>query len=93
MTASPNTFSARSILHRGILIGATLLPAGCSAQTPSCASEQVGAKVKELVLQLLSENYGVTAMYDLKATRLELRAIRTVASDERRSACRIELAM
>jgi len=93
MIASPPTLPSRRLLHRIILISATLLPSACAAQTPSCSDERVGAKVKDLVLKLLSENYGVTAMFDLKATRIDLRAIRTVSSDERRSACRTELAM
>lgn len=91
-TLSP-TPSKSSPLPRMVLIVATLLSASCAAQTHSCSDPEVGAKVKELVLQRLSENYGLTAMYDLPATRFDLRAIRTVASDERRVDCRTELAM
>lgn len=93
MTAFPSAFPKSRLLHRLIVVGAALLPAACAAQTPRCSDEGVTAKVKELVLQMLGENYGLTAMYDLKATRFDLRAIRTVASDDRRSACRTDLAI
>ena len=93
MTAYQSTCSASRIVHRLILVSAVLLPAACSAQTPTCSDERVGAKVKELVVQRLSENYNLTAMYDLPATRFDLRAIRTVASDERHSTCRTDLAI
>ncbi|MCJ2071104.1 hypothetical protein MKK75_20305 [Methylobacterium sp. J-030] len=93
MIELPTTSTVRRRLHWMILMGTTLLPAACTAQTPSCSDDQVGAKVKELMLQRLSQNYDLSAMYDLPATRFDLRAIRTVASDERHVSCRADLAI
>ena len=91
MTALLPAFQASRFLHRLVLIGATLLPASCSAQTLSCSDPQVRAKVKDIVLQVLQANYSLAALYDLNATRFDLRAIRTVDSDDRRSNCRTDL--
>ena len=91
MTAFTFGIQKSCFLHRLVLIGATLLPVSCSAQTPSCSDPQVSAKVKNIVLQVLQADYSLAALYDLSATRFDLRAIRTVDSDDRRSDCRTDL--
>ncbi len=91
MTTSSPGYPLSRLLPRLLLVGATLMPSACAAQAPTCSDPQVAETVKELVLKRLSENYGLTAMYDLPATRIDLRAIRTVASDTRQATCRTEL--
>lgn len=93
MTTFACKFPASRCLRRSLLIGAALLSTSCSAQTPSCSDPQVGKQVKNLVMQVLQANSNLAALYDLKATRFELRGIRTVESDDRRSTCRTDLAM
>lgn len=93
MTTHPPARRRRQALHRLVLMTMGLLPVSCSAQTPSCSDEQAIATVKELILKDLRQDYQLAAVYDLAASRFDLRAIRTVGSDERSSTCRGELAI
>lgn len=78
---------------------ATRLPAplsllvlvSCSSPTPECSAGQVTAKVKEMVLHELGERNRAVPIFDPKSSKVDLRAIRTMTSDERRCACRAEL--
>ena len=89
---------SRHMPCKAITIGVALIVTlaamvSCSASKPECSNPAITAKVKELFLEQLGQDYGLSVIYDLKNSEYELRSIRTSSSEPTRCVCQAELVL